>query len=347
MLEILFLSGLQAPKNKSRPRPMRNPILEKEVLNCTDDKFNELALKIFHFQAHNCAIYRQWLHYNDIQPENVTSFGAIPYLPVSLFKQHEIRSIPAQSSEICFRSSSTTGQTPSQHFVPFPDWYETVFTSIFEQAVTANPTESFIALLPGYMDRPDSSLIYMVHHLMESKYESSHFFRDIELFLDHIQTRNESPILLIGVSYALLELATHTHVHLPKGSRVLETGGMKGKGKEWVREELHKILISKLGIESIGSEYGMTELMSQAYAQSQGLYQGPSWMQVRIMDSSDPFHFLDHNRTGRVCIADLANLYSCAFIATDDLGKTHPNGQFEIAGRFDFSDVRGCNLMWS
>lgn len=325
---------------------MRKPNLEKEILNCTNDKFNDLALEIFQFQSKNCAIYRKWLQLMDIDFLSISRFDEIPYMPVGIFKSHEVRSIPPQPGEICFRSSSTTGQTPSQHFVPFPDWYAQVFQRIFHAFYSRPETHSIAALLPGYLDRPDSSLIYMVHHLMVNSGKKPHFYKNIHELKKYILSENPSHLMLIGVSYSLLDLA-ESDFELPADTIVMETGGMKGKRSEIIREELHTELKNKFNVSEIHSEYGMTELMSQAYSQHMGCFQTPPWMKVRIADSSDPLSYANTGKTGRICIADLANLYSCAFVATDDLGKMRPDGSFEVSGRFDFSEVRGCNLMWT
>lgn len=325
---------------------MRKPNLEKEILNCTNDKFNDLALEIFQFQSKNCAVYRKWLQLLDIDFHSISRFDEIPHMPVGIFKSHEVRSIPQQPGEICFRSSSTTGQIPSKHFIPFPDWYEQVFQRIFQVFYSEPKKYSIAALLPGYLDRPDSSLVYMVHHLMTHSRQKTQFYKEINELKEYILNDIPQHLMLIGVSYSLLDLAENDF-ELPADTIVMETGGMKGKRSEIIREALHIELQNKLKVAEIHSEYGMTELMSQAYSKNMGRFRTPPWMKIRIADSSDPLSYASTGKTGRICVTDLANLYSCAFIATDDLGKMLPDGTFEVSGRFDFSDVRGCNLMWS
>jgi hypothetical protein len=320
---------------------MRLTEIETEILRCTDDKFNALARKIFDFQSVNCSLYQQWLQIND----NGKHGPLIPFLPVSFFKTHELRSWDAQADEKCFKSSSTSGTGESRHFVPFPAWYEAIFEDIFNRFYGEASQYHFIALLPGYMDRPDSSLVYMAEKLLKKAAAHSFSTTDIQIAKKHIEASNK-PVFLLGVTFALLEMAELGTIQFPEGSIVMETGGMKGRRKEMIREEVHQILTDRFGMQEIHSEYGMTELMSQAYSKGMGVFNCPPWMRITITDPSDPGCELPMGKTGRICITDLGNLYSCAFIASDDLGKLHPDGSFEVRGRADFSDVRGCNLMW-
>lgn len=320
---------------------MRLTEIETEILRCTDDKFNALARKIFDFQSVNCAVYQQWLQIND----NAKQGTSMPFLPVSFFKTHELRSGQAQIDETCFKSSSTTGTGESRHFVPYPAWYEALFVQIFQRFYGAPSNYQLIALLPGYMDRPDSSLVYMAEKLLKTAAMGSFSTTNVQEAKQAIES-SQKPVFLLGVTFALLEMAELGTVQFPAGSIVMETGGMKGRRKEMIREEVHQLLMDCFGLQEIHSEYGMTELMSQAYSKGSGVFHCPPWMRVTITDPSDPGCELPMGKTGRICITDLGNLYSCAFIATDDLGKLHPDGSFEVRGRADFSDVRGCNLMW-
>lgn len=320
---------------------MRLTEIETEILRCTDDKFNALARKIFEHQSVNCAVYQQWLQISD----NGSQGDSIPFLPVSFFKTHTVRSWSQKVEEKCFKSSSTTGTGESRHFVPFPDWYEQLFENIFQQFYGDVSQYQFIALLPGYMDRPDSSLVYMAEKLISRAAAGSFSTTDIALARKQIEA-SRKPVFLLGVTFALLEMASLGKTALPAGSIVMETGGMKGRRKEMIREEVHAELEHCFGLSHIHSEYGMTELMSQAYSKGSGIFYCPPWMRISITDPSDPGCVLPVGKTGRICITDLGNLYSCSFIATDDLGKLHPDGSFEVRGRADFSDVRGCNLMW-
>lgn len=327
---------------------MRNTALEKEILECTDDKFNDLALKIFHLQYTHCEVYRRWIDLNGIAAAEIDKFSDIPYLPVSFFKTHEVRSVPKTENETIFYSSSTSNTGQSRHFVKHTDWYESVFLKAFELFYGRPEEFRFLALLPSYLDRSGSSLVYMMNRLISEGATGSGFFNKNLMELEqvlHEPCREKT--ILFGVTYALLDLAALKAGKLPEDIIVMDTGGMKGQRQEMIRAEIHNVLCRAFGVNQIHSEYGMTELMSQAYSQGEGIYHCPPWMRVSILDATDPGQSLPSGKTGRVCVTDLANIYSCSFIATDDLGKVLPDGAFELAGRLDFSDVRGCNLMWS
>jgi len=308
-------------------------------------EFEVLALETFWNQYHNVTIYKEFCDHLGKQPAKVKNLGEIPFLPIEFFKSHKV--MPAEfRPEIVFRSSGTTGSVRSQHFVADLGLYRESFTRGFEHFYGKPSEYCIVALLPSYQERSDASLSYMVGKLIGQSTHPKSGFYNIHEAGQVLELLSESPtqVLLIGVTFALLDLAEKAFKTSPN-TIVMETGGMKGRRKEMVRAELHKILSEGFGLSTIHSEYGMTELLSQAYSSGQGLFQCPPWMQVRIRDTEDPLSTLGSGRTGGVDIIDLANQHSCAFIATQDLGKSYDNGAFEILGRFDHSDIRGCNLM--
>lgn len=313
----------------------------------TAQAFDAACMSLFRHQAHHSAIYAQYLSLLGIQPEAITHIDDIPFLPIEFFKSHRIISSD-QQAQIVFSSSGTTGSVQSKHYVADVTVYEHSFRKGFEQFYGAPKDIAILALLPSYSEREGSSLIYMVDDLIhQSEHPSSGYFlynhdelRDTlrKLKSDGIKT------MLIGVTYALLDFVEKHQVDFPE-LIVMETGGMKGRRSELIREEVHDQLCKGFHVPHIHSEYGMTELLSQAYSTADGLFHCPPWMKISIRDTNDPFTILPQGRTGAVNIIDLANIYSCAFIATQDLGKIHPNGSFEVLGRFDQSDIRGCNLL--
>lgn len=305
-------------------------------------------MSVFRYQAENSAVYGQYLSGLGVKPGNVKSIAEIPFLPIEFFKSHNVISGPESGNEVVFTSSGTTGALQSRHLVSDLSLYERSFRDGFELFYGPVKDLAFFALLPSYLEREGSSLIYMVEDLMKnSGYSKSGFYLENhdELIsnLKEAETKNQKTILL-GVTYALLDLIEISRLDL-KNTIIMETGGMKGKRKEMVREELHKVLCNGFGVEKIHSEYGMTELLSQAYSKGDGIFYCPPWMKVIIRDTNDPFSFLPENKTGGINVIDLANLNSCSFIATQDLGKLYSDGSFEVLGRFDNSDIRGCNLL--
>ncbi|MBL7811675.1 MAG: acyl transferase [Bacteroidetes bacterium] len=271
----------------------------------------------------------------------------IPFLPVSFFKTHRVVHTGHLVHTI-FESSSTSGSGISQHLVYDTELYHKSYSRGFELVYGPAGNYRLLCLLPGYMDREHSSLVYMCRGLVQRGMPGSGLFsRANSDFLEALKDSEATatPTLLLGVTHALLSLAEQWQGPILKHTLIMETGGMKGHGPERVRAEIHEILCTKLGVNHIHSEYGMTELLSQAYSKGNGIFRSPPWMQVLIQDATDPGTWLPAGKTGRICVVDLANVYSCSFIATDDLGKLHPNGSFEVLGRLDFSDVRGCNLM--
>jgi hypothetical protein len=313
-----------------------------------DEAFNELALKIFRFQFETNAIYHKLSNLFRKDPGNSDNYLQVPYLPISLFRDQKIISGDGIQYEKVFTSSGTTGSIPSRHFVRDLNLYEESFTKSFELFYGEPERYRFLALLPGYLERQGSSLVYMLDHLIrKTKRNGSGFFlNDMASLSGQLQEKQSDPgkTILFGASYALLDFAEKFPVDIC-GVTVMETGGMKGRRKEMIREELHDILCRSFNVEMIHSEYGMTELLSQAYSSGKGIYRTPPWMKILIRDVNDPLKLLSPGQTGGINIIDLANIYSCSFIATQDLGKLYDDGSFEVVGRFDDSDARGCNLM--
>ncbi|MCX7550997.1 acyl transferase [Xanthomarina sp. F2636L] len=319
-----------------------------EIFNIDSDKeFETLALRVFKFQFENNAVYRSFCDLLYKNPSDITSIKDIPFLPIQFFKTHDILSSTEDVQKI-FSSSGTTGSITSKHLVTNLDIYETSFNEGFKQFYGNIEEYTILALLPSYLERDGSSLIYMVDSLIQqSNKPKSGFYLDnlseLKDTLIALEAQGEK-ILLIGVSFALLDLV-ETHQFQLKNTIVMETGGMKGRRKELVREELHSILKEGFGVTQIHSEYGMTELLSQAYSKGNGIFECSKTMKVFARDTEDALTILENNRTGGINIIDLANVNSCSFIATQDLGRVCNNGTFEIIGRFDNSDIRGCNLM--
>lgn len=302
-------------------------------------------MEIFRFQLENCPVFRKWNELN--QSLEATEPDEISFLPVSFFKQQRIYAHSMQP-ELIFESSSTTGQVPSKHYVAVADVYKESFTISFEKFFGKASEYSWLCLLPGYLERSNSSLVYMAKHFVDHGSRGSGFYlNNQESLIAQLESNEKAgrKTMLLGVTFALLELGKVYNGQSLKNTSIMETGGMKGRGPELTRLEVHEILTNRFGVESICSEYGMTELLSQAYSKGKGRFHCPDHMRVLIQDSSDPGTFLDTGKTGKICIIDLANVNSCSFIATDDLGRTHADGSFEVLGRHDQSETRGCNLM--
>lgn len=319
------------------------------LINSADD-FETIAIKTFFFQAKNNAVYKEYLELLKVIPDKINNIKKIPFLPVSFFKTHEIKAFNG-NKEIVFTSSGTTGSETSKHHVYKSEFYQKSFETCFN-LFYGNPHEyCILALLPSYLEKNGSSLVFMVNELIkQSKNADSGFFINNHTELNNKVKKllnSSQKVILLGVSFALLDFAEAFQQKLSNNFIVMETGGMKGKRKEVTRTELHKTLCNKLGVTSIHSEYGMTELLSQAYSKENGIYYCPPWMKVFIRDTYDPFSYLPNEKTGGINIIDLANQYSCSFIETQDLGKLYDNGSFEVLGRFDYSQIRGCNLLLS
>lgn len=314
-----------------------------------EQSFNEWAVKIFHYQYHHLPVYQQ---YCDLQLKNginnIDHYTKIPFLPIDFFKKHYIIS-EDRNPVLEFHSSGTTGQERSIHPIADPALYQNSFIQSFKYFYGDPSSYCFIALLPSYLENNHSSLIYMVNHLISmSQYVQSGFYAvNDDRLITIFQTlkQNKIPTILLGVSYALLDLAEKSIFNLDD-IIVMETGGMKGRRKELTREELHNSLKKGLQVQHIHSEYGMTELLSQSYSKGHGRYLSPPWKKILIRDTNDPMSYMENEKSGGINIIDLANVYSCSFIATNDLGKINSDQYFEVLGRFDESDIRGCNLMY-
>lgn len=322
--------------------------VENKIFNISSDyDFNELALEIFHFQYENNIVYKQFVDFLNIDILKVVHYTQIPFLPVEFFKSHKVIS-GNDVSEVVFTSSGTTDVQTSKHYVSDIELYESSFLRDFEFFFGSPKEMVILALLPSYLEREGSSLVYMANKLIsESNRSESGFYlneySELHSLLLSLRAQKQK-VILLGVTYALLDLAEQFPIHFPE-LILMETGGMKGKRKELIRDELHTKLKNAFGVSQIYSEYGMTELLSQAYSVGGGIFSTPPWMKILIRDVNDPLSMLAAGKAGGINVIDLANIYSCSFIATQDLGKVGLNDTFEILGRFDNSDVRGCNLM--
>ena len=292
-------------------------------------------------------VYREFCQYLNVEKHEVKSLQQIPFLPIQFFKSHDVLSSEEKIQET-FTSSGTTGMTTSRHLITDVTLYEESYRKAFSEFYGNIENYAVLALLPSYLDREGSSLIYMVDDLIKlSNHTESGFYLNNydELIQKLLELDNAGEnIILIGVTYALLDLIEKQNFQL-KNVIIMETGGMKGRRKEMIREELHDLLCKGFGVDAIHSEYGMTELLSQAYSLGHGVFECPNWMQILIRDTEDALSYIENGKTGGINVIDLANINSCSFIATQDLGKKKPNNSFEVLGRFDNSDIRGCNLM--
>ncbi|WP_346881835.1 acyl transferase [uncultured Algibacter sp.] len=313
----------------------------------TQKEFEDLALQIFKFQFENNNIYRSFCDLLYKHPSDIKRIQDIPFLPIEFFKTRDILSSKAPI-KITFTSSGTTGSITSKHHITDLDIYSQSFTKGFEYFYGDVKNYVVLGLLPSYLERTGSSLTYMVDAMIKaSKHPESGFYLDnIEELKNHLITLNAQgkKVLLIGVSFALLDLVETYKFNL-KYTIIMETGGMKGRRKELIRAELHQRLKDGFGVKHIHSEYGMTELLSQAYSKGDGIFNCPPWMRVLTRDTEDALSVHDSGKSGGINVIDLANINSCAFIATQDMGRLYNNGDFEVIGRFDNSDIRGCNLM--
>jgi phenylacetate-coenzyme A ligase PaaK-like adenylate-forming protein len=312
----------------------------------SESDFKTVALETFQFQYENVEVYQRFCQLLKVHPTEVSALKQIPFLPIHFFKSEKIISAGLKA-EKTFNSSGTTGSITSQHHVADMKYYEASFSNAFQQFYGDPKNYVFLALLPSYLERGGSSLVYMVDKLIsESNNPDSGFYlNNLDALIEKVKSLEAKgqKTILLGVSYALLDLVEKQKFEL-KHTIVMETGGMKGRRKEMIKNELHEILAEGFGVAKIHSEYGMTELLSQAYSKGEGIYQCPPWMKILTRDTEDALTYI-RSKTGGLNIIDLANTLSCSFIATQDLGKLHPNNTFEVMGRFDNSDIRGCNLM--
>jgi phenylacetate-coenzyme A ligase PaaK-like adenylate-forming protein len=328
--------------------------LQKKLITNSDiftisgpKQFEKTALKVFRFQYDNNSVYREFCDFLKVGKQNVKSVLQIPFLPIQFFKNREVVSSQNQTQKI-FTSSGTTGMITSHHLITDLTLYEESYQKAFSGFYGNIEDYVILALLPSYLEREGSSLIYMVKDLiaLSNNPDSGFYLHNYDELIQKLITLDNSRqnVILIGVTYALLDLIEKQNFQL-KNTIIMETGGMKGRRKEMIREELHNILCKGFGVSAIHSEYGMTELLSQAYSLGNGIFECPNWMQVLIRDTEDALAYIETGKTGGINVIDLANINSCSFIATQDLGKKYPNNTFEVLGRFDNSDIRGCNLM--
>jgi phenylacetate-coenzyme A ligase PaaK-like adenylate-forming protein len=326
----------------------KNLIPTPDIFTISNQKqFEKAALKVFRFQYENNLVYREFCDFLKTDVQKVKSLEQIPFLPIQFFKSHKVVSNENPIQEI-FTSSGTTGMATSQHLVTDITLYEESYRKGFSEFYGNIEDYVVLALLPSYLEREGSSLIYMVEDLiqMTNNPESGFYLHNHDELIEKLIRLDDlgQNVILIGVTYALLDLI-EKHPFQLQNTIIMETGGMKGQRKEMIREELHEQLCQGFGVTAIHSEYGMTELLSQAYSLGNGVFECPSWMQILIRDTEDALTYVQEGKTGGINIIDLANINSCSFIATQDLGKKNPNNSFEVLGRFDNSDIRGCNLM--
>ena len=313
-----------------------------------DVLFEQIALELFRLHAKKNETYRDFIGHLNIEPNKISKLGDIPFLPISMFKRHQVGIFNAPPEAI-FLSSGTTGMERSQHHVASLKLYEQSLHQCFHQFFGKEENYCILALLPSYLERSNSSLVYMTQKLMKkSGHADNGFYLDRLTTLSKVlkkNSKNEVKTLLIGVTFALLDLA-EKHPQELKNCTILETGGMKGRRREMPREEIHEILKSAFGLENIASEYGMTELLSQAYSLGDGIFRTPPWMRVYVREATDPLTVHERGK-GALNVIDLANMHSCPFIATQDLAHIHQDHSFDVLGRMDDAEVRGCNLMVS
>jgi len=322
--------------------------MQKTIFNIqSEQEFKEVALRVFKHQFENNDVYRSFCDLLYKNPSDVKEIQEIPFLPIQFFKSHNILSSKENVIKT-FTSSGTTGSIPSKHRVTDLRWYHESFRKGFQFLYGDVKDYNILALLPSYLEREGSSLIYMVDDLIQQTNKPTsgfymHNLSELSSTLKELDAKGEKT-LLIGVTFALLDLIEKETFQL-NNTLIMETGGMKGRRKELVREQLHKILSKGFGVNKIHSEYGMTELLSQGYSIGGGVFKCPPWMRVLARDTEDALTTLDTQQTGGINIIDLANYNSCSFVATQDLGKVGEDGTFQVLGRFDHSDIRGCNLL--
>lgn len=324
--------------------PKAKVLADKVFAINNEQDFDKIALEMFKFQYFNNPFYREYCDTIKRNPSNVNDITGIPFLPISFFKNRDIKTTDFEP-EVVFKSSGTTGVATSRHLVKDAKVYKRSFLSCFEQFYGAVNQLCIVGLLPSYLEQGNSSLIFMVSELIR---QSGHELNDFYLY-DHKHLyqnllrleEQKQQTVLFGVSYALLDFAEKFSLNL-QNTIIIETGGMKGRREEMTREEFYSQLRNAFGVQNIHSEYGMTELLSQAYGLN-GRLKTPAWMKVLLRDETDPFSY--NSKSGAVNVIDLANLYSCCFIATEDLGKFHPDSSFEVLGRMDNTDIRGCSQL--
>lgn len=323
----------------------------KNIFNIkTETEFTEACLSTFRFQYENVEIYRKFVDYLKIDPERVNAINEIPFLPIEMFKNHRILNKNI-SADLYFQSSGTTKMNLSKHFIADENIYQESIYKSFEEFIGKPEDFIFLGLLPSYLERQNSSLIYMVNYLIKKsgKPENGYFLYNHSDLLELLNTLRDKKVILFGVSFALLDFLDFSNTKTLEFSDkliIIETGGMKGRKEEMTKDELLKILQKGFKTEKIYSEYSMTELLSQAYSLGNNEYQCPNWMKILVRNAEDPFSYEKDGKTGAINIIDLANIHSCSFIATQDLGKI-VGDKFQVLGRIDHSDIRGCSLLVS
>jgi hypothetical protein len=320
---------------------------KNKIFSLQNQNFDELALELYRHQSVENPIYRQYHELLGIDFLKIDNIARIPYFPIDFFKTHQVLCKNC-TVDLIFESSGTSGMQRSMHYIHDQELYKSSFFTGFELFFGKPGEYVFVLLLPGYLENKSSSLLYMVKELAAgSKYHEAIFYlNDFEKLFDDLQVlkNNGEKIFLWGLTSALVDFFSNYKLDL-NDAIILETGGMKGRKPELTRKEVHTIISKGSGVDYVYSEYGMTELLSQAYSMGDGLFKTVPWMKILIRDMNDPFNILDQNETGCINIIDLANIYSCAFIATDDIGRIFPDQLFEVTGRIDNSVLRGCNLM--
>ncbi|MBS1491252.1 MAG: acyl transferase [Bacteroidetes bacterium] len=312
-----------------------------------EGNFDDIALSLFQYQYKNNHLYQTYVKEVGKDVSKIKTVRDIPFLPIRFFKTHRVVT-GEWHPEVTFTSSATTGSTVSSHSLPSLASYLKNTTHIFESFYGRLTDYHFLALLPSYVERKGSSLIAMIDHFIHSDQsgESGYFLTNYEALISQLTklSKSKKKTMIWGVSFALLDFAEKFELDLSE-CIIMETGGMKGRRKEWIRKELHDFFGKRFNSSQIHSEYGMTELMSQGYSPANGYYHGPKWMKILIRDMNDPFGWERQGATGGINVIDLANAHSCAFIETEDLGRINGNLGFEVLGRMDNSDLRGCNLL--
>lgn len=324
-----------------------------DVNNIFSENFpwEETVIETFHYQYQFCEIYHRWCNYLGKNPSNISNWMDIPFLPIQFFKTHKvITNNNNLESSLIFESSGTTGQLTSRHYVLQPSIYEASFSKGFESVYGKPEDWVIMGLLPSYLERSHSSLVYMVDYLIKQsgRSENGFYLYEAQKMLQQIDTclNDGKKVWLIGVTYALLDAAEQFKSNWNNNLVVVETGGMKGRKREMIRAEVHATLQNAWNLPTVHAEYGMTELLSQAYSKGYGIFECPPWMKVLVREEDQPLAVHKEGR-GVLNVIDLANRYSCSFIATDDMGTLQSSGQFTVEGRLDVSDIRGCSLMWA
>lgn len=323
-----------------------NAAFLNNIFHVVPDTFTQTALEIFHFQYSENELYRKFVKCIGVRKEEVDTIEKIPFLPISFFKTHAVKTT-LFGSDLVFASSGTTQSVQSFHYVKDAYLYKQSFMHFFEEMYGDVSGWCILALLPSYLERNNSSLVYMADELIkQSNHPESGFYLNefdrLSNTLKRLEARHQT-VILIGVTFALLDFFDKFPLKLTN-TIVMETGGMKGRRKEWTRKEVHEFIMSKTGVKTVHSEYGMTELLSQAYSKGNGIFEPSDWMKILVREEDDPFSVKTAGR-GIINVIDLANIYSCSFIATDDAGILHEDGSFEVIGRVDNSDIRGCSLL--